>query len=53
MSKKSEIEKNKRLARVIRDIAREVAYEVLDEHLEEKHRKKTLTEIEIENEGFN
>ncbi len=47
MSKK-EIARNKRLVAIIRSIAKEVCYEILDEHLEEKHKRKSATEEELD-----
>ena len=38
--------RNKKLLRLIREIAREVAYEVLDEHLDDyEHKEKPAEEV--------
>jgi hypothetical protein len=48
MSKK-DVEKNKKLVQIIRQIAKEVCYEILDEHLEDyEHKEKPPNEENLQ-----
>jgi hypothetical protein len=48
MSKK-DVEKNKKLVQIIRQIAKEVCYEIIDEHLNDyEHKEKKTEEFETE-----
>lgn len=50
MSKK-DVEKNRKLVQIVRQIAKEVCYEILDEHLSDyEHKEKKAEEAEIESE---